>query len=120
MRHLKLGATKVYAVDIDPQAIIATEENAKRNQVMDERLQIGLPELVDGVKVDIVVANILAGPLESLSQQISDLCQTHAKLALSGLLASQANSVRQTYREWFDMDEPTYLDEWTRLTGVKK
>ena len=117
---LKLGARKVYAVDIDPQAIIATEENAKRNGVMDERLLIGLPDTIDGVTVEVLVANILAGPLKSLAPQISEHCQTHAKLALSGLLDSQAESIRETYLAWFDMDEPAYQEEWSRLSGVKK
>ena len=117
---LKLGAAKVYAVDIDPQAIIATKDNAKRNGVADERLVVGLPEAIDGVTVEVLVANILAGPLESLAGQISAHCLSHAKLALSGLLDSQADAIRQVYLEWFDMDEPAYQQEWTRLTGVKK
>jgi len=117
---LKLGAGKVYAVDIDPQALIATEDNARRNGVMDERLIIGLPESIDGISVEILVANILAGPLESLAPQISAHCLSHAKLALSGLLDSQAEAIRQTYLQWFDMDPPSFQEEWSRLTGVKK
>lgn len=117
---LKLGASKVYAVDIDPQAIIATRDNAQRNDVADERLVVGLPETINEVKVDVLVANILAGPLESLAEQISAHCQSHAKLALSGLLDSQAEAIRQVYLEWFEMDEPVFQQEWTRLTGVKK
>lgn len=117
---LKLGASKVYAVDIDPQAIVATKENAKRNSVGDARLVVGLPDILDDVIVEVLVANILAGPLESLAPQISLHCQSHAKLALSGLLNTQAESIRSTYLEWFQMDEPAYQDEWTRLTGIKK
>lgn len=117
---LKLGASKVYAVDIDPQAIIATKDNATRNAVLDERLLVGSPDIVDDIKVDIVVANILAGPLRELAESISSLCGSHGKLALSGLLDSQAESVRTAYQQWFDMDAPSYQDEWSRLSGVKK
>lgn len=116
---LKLGASQVYAVDIDPQAIIATKDNASRNNVMNERLIVGLPEILEGVIVEVLVANILAGPLRSLASQISAHCHTHAKLALSGLLDNQAESIQQPYREWFDMDSPVYRDEWCRLSGVK-
>jgi len=117
---LKLGAARVYAVDIDPQAILATRENARRNGVDDERLQVGQPQLVDGVSAEIVVANILAGPLQQLAPQISSHCQSHAKLALSGLLDTQAEAIRETYLQWFDMDPPAYEQEWSRLTGIKK
>ncbi len=117
---LKLGAAKVYAVDIDPQAILATQENAKRNLVEDKRLVVGLPEIVEGLKVDVIVANILAGPLESLAEQISCLGKSHAKLAISGLLDSQADGLLSTYQQWFDMDEAVFEQEWARLSGEKK
>lgn len=117
---LKLGATKVYAVDIDPQAITATQENARRNQVLDERLEVGLPDFIAGKVVDIVVANILAGPLKSLAGQISAHCDSHGKLALSGLLDTQADEISATYQQWFDMEPPEFQEEWTRLTGNKK
>lgn len=116
---LKLGAKKVYAVDIDPQAVTATLENAKRNAVDKERLEVGLPELIENISVDIVVANILAGPLESLAPQISNHCVSHGKLALSGLLQEQAEPIRQTYLQWFDMQSPVFEAEWSLLSGVK-
>ena len=116
---LKLGASRVYAVDIDPQAVIATKDNAARNQVMDERLSVGLPDILQDIKVDVLVANILAGPLRELAGQISALCHSHAKLALSGLLDTQAETIRESYLEWFDMDQPVYQEEWCRLSGVK-
>jgi len=116
---LKLGASKVYAVDIDPQAIIATEENAKRNQVFDERLVIDYPKALDGIVTDVVVANILAGPLVELADEISCYCRQQGKIALSGILDSQAEITRERYQQWFDMAEPTFLKEWTRLNGIK-
>ena len=116
---LKLGALKVYAMDIDPQAVTATIDNAKRNAVNEERLLVGKPEILDGIIVDVVVANILAGPLNELAESISKHCVSHGKLALSGLLDTQAEPTRQTYLQWFDMDSPCFEGEWSRLTGTK-
>ncbi len=116
---LKLGAKKVYAVDIDPQAILATKENAKRNQVFDERLEVDYPSLLKGLSTDIVIANILAGPLVELSQEISQHCNLSGQLALSGILDSQAEETRNAYLNWFDMQEPLFKDEWTRLNGIR-
>lgn len=117
---LKLGASKVYAVDIDPQAILATQENARRNHVFDSRLVVGQPDLLEGLSSEVLVANILAGPLKELAPSISAHCQTGAKIALSGLLDNQADSICETYQQWFDMEEPTFQDEWSRLAGTKR
>ena len=117
---LKLGAKEVYAVDIDPQAILATEENAKRNGVQGDKLHVGLPDLIKGVSSEVVVANILAGPLKELAEQISAHCQSHGRLALSGLLDSQAEEIQARYGNWFDMESPAYDAEWSRLSGMKK
>ena len=116
---LKLGASKVYAVDIDPQAILATKENAKRNQVLDERLLVDYPAAIDNTVTDIVVANILAGPLVELAGEISNHCGINGSIALSGILDNQAEVTRDAYLKWFDMPQPTYKEEWSRLTGKK-
>ena len=117
---LKLGAKKVYAVDIDPQAIIATTDNAKRNKVLDERLVVGYPKDIKGISTDILVANILSGPLVELSHQISEHCINGGRIALSGILDEQANITREAYLPWFEMAEPVFQEDWTRLTGIKK
>lgn len=117
---LKLGAAKVYAVDIDPQAIVATLENARRNQVADQCLLVGKPEILQDLQVEILVANILAGPLCELADSISSHCLPSAKLALSGLLDTQAEAVSRAYQTWFEMDEPVMQAEWVRLSGIKK
>jgi len=116
---LKLGAIKVYAVDIDPQAILATKENAKRNQVLDGRLVVGYPSAISDIVTDIVVANILAGPLVELSENIADHCETNGNIALSGILDNQTEVTRNAYLKWFDMQQPVYKEEWSRLTGTK-
>jgi ribosomal protein L11 methyltransferase len=116
---LKLGAAKVYAVDIDPQAILATKENAKRNQVFDQRLVVDYPSAIGGIVTDMVVANILAGPLVELSGDIASHCHTNGMIALSGILDNQADVTRAAYLEWFEMQQPTFKEEWSRLTGTK-
>jgi ribosomal protein L11 methyltransferase len=116
---IKLGASKVYAVDIDPQAIIATKENAKRNGVLDEKLIIGYPKDIENVVVEIVVANILSGPLIELSKGISEHCKVGGKIALSGILETQAKTTREAYTAWFEMAEPVYQEDWSRLNGIK-
>jgi len=116
---LKLGARKVYAVDIDEQAILATKENARRNDVFDERLVVGYPSLLDEISTDIVVANILAGPLVELSANIAGHCNETGFIALSGILDNQAEVTRKAYLEWFDMEQPVFKEEWSRLSGKK-
>lgn len=116
---LKLGASKVYAIDIDPQAILATKENAKRNEVADERLVVGYPKAIEGIATEVVVANILSGPLVELSGNISAHCIVNGRIALSGILDNQAETTRKAYLDWFEMDEPVYQEEWSRLTGIK-
>jgi ribosomal protein L11 methyltransferase len=116
---LKLGAKKVFAVDIDPQAIIATTENAKRNQVFDQRLVVDYPSIIEKISADIVVANILSGPLIELASSIAGHCSHGGMLALSGILDSQADLTRQTYQQWFSMEPVALKEEWARLTGNK-
>ena len=119
---LLLGAKSALGLDIDPQAIKASGENAERNGVRD-RLALRLtggdaPE--ENEKADVLVANILAGPLTELAPDIEKLVKKGGHLALSGILAKQADDVRSVYSEWFDMDEPLIREDWCRLTGIRK
>jgi len=117
---LKLGAKRVIGLDIDPQAIIASRDNAQRNGVSDQ-LELYLPEdLPEGVLADVLVANILAGPLRELSVNIEALVKPTGKLALSGILEQQAPELIETYGQWFEMDEATIKEEWARLSGTKR
>ncbi|MCH4295912.1 50S ribosomal protein L11 methyltransferase [Shewanella sp. 3B26] len=117
---LKLGAVRATGIDIDYQAIDASKANAERNEVSD-RLALYLPEAQpEGLKAEVLVANILAGPLRELAPLIQALVQPGGKLALSGLLKEQAEEIRACYAQWFDMDEPAHKDDWSRLTGVRK
>jgi len=112
-----LGAKQVIGIDIDPQALEATQENAKRNGVTIETyLPENMPELAP---CDLLLANILAGPLQSFAEYFSTISKPNADLVLSGILAEQADDVISSYAPWFDMAEPVQKEEWIRLTGQR-
>ena len=118
---LKLGAKSATGVDIDEQALIASKENAKRNGVEDKlQLIMGTDKKLDLPQFPITVANILAGPLAELEPIIASLTQSGGKLALSGILTEQADSVIEAYSKDFVMNKVKDLDGWALLTGTKK
>jgi ribosomal protein L11 methyltransferase len=115
---LKLGAAQAIGIDIDPQAIQASRDNAERNGVSD-RLSLYLPHQQPAdLSADVVVANILAGPLRELAPLISALPKSGGHLGLSGILASQAESVSEAYAERFALDPVAEKEEWCRITGI--
>lgn len=117
---LKLGAASAIGIDIDPQAIQASRDNAERNGVS-ERLALYLPEETPpGLRADVVVANILAGPLRELAPLISVLPLPGGHLGLSGILASQAEGVKQAYADAFALDPVAEKEEWCRITGTRR
>lgn len=117
---LKLGAKNVVGIDIDYQAIDASKANAERNQVLD-KLTLYLPQdQPKNIRADVLVANILAGPLRELAPSIASLVNQGGKLALSGLLCEQADEIAQYYSQWFDMDTPVHKGDWSRLSGIRK
>ena len=119
---LKLGAKSAVAYDIDPQAITASRANAERNGVAD-RLEVTIRRGDLDSPADIVVANILAGPLVKLETHILDLTITGGKLALSGILSEQVTEVVEAYAGRVSFDQPAVLDQdgqtWARLTGIR-
>ncbi len=117
---LLLGAEKVYAVDIDPQAIEATKQNLQRNGIESDRLILGLPEQVELPQADILVANILAEPLRQLAESIANSVQADGNLVLSGLLETQAEELNSLYSQWFEMDKAKVQEDWARLSGTKQ
>lgn len=117
---LKLGAAQAIGIDIDPQAIQASRDNAQRNGVS-ERLALYLPQQQPAnLHADVVVANILAGPLRELAPLISVLPNAGGHLGLSGILASQAESVSEAYKGLFALDPVAEKEEWCRITGTKR
>ncbi|MBI0061091.1 50S ribosomal protein L11 methyltransferase [Gilliamella sp. M0320] len=116
---LKLGAARVIGIDIDPQAIQASRDNAERNKVS-RKIELYLAkDIPDNLQADVVVANILAGPLKELKPQISKLVKPSGELGLSGILANQSQSVCDAYQAEFVLDPVIEQDEWCRITGKK-
>lgn len=114
---LKLGAKSAVGIDIDPQAILASYNNAEQNGVA-ERLQLFLSEeKPTDLQADVVIANILAGPLKELYPIISNLVKPQGDLGLSGILSTQADSVCEAYQGKFTLDPITEREEWCRITG---
>jgi ribosomal protein L11 methyltransferase len=115
-----LGASKVHAVDNDPQAIAATIDNSHRNKISDEVITAYLPEALPSMQTDILIANILAEPLLDLSVKFADLVKTGGHIALSGLLEEQIPSLLSCYNRWFEMEVPQLEQDWVLLTGTRK
>ncbi len=115
----KLGAKQVHAVDIDPQAIEATEQNAKNNHV-GELIKTYLPEQFDLKAADLLLANILANPLHELAEYFSRGVKPGGRIVLSGILSEQADQIVKKYSSWFDMAEPVFKEEWVLLAGIKR
>lgn len=117
---LLLGAKKAYAVDIDPQAITATLDNARKNNVTD-KVECFLVDEFPAFQADLVIANILAQPLCELSKTISALIKEDGQLILSGILIEQAETVTAAYKHHnITIQPPTIEEDWCRLDGIKK
>ena len=114
---LKLGAAHVHGVDIDPQALLASRDNAERNHVS-AALTLSLNDH-DLQPADLVIANILAGPLESLAPRLAELTKANGHIVLSGVLTEQAQAVQNRYATWFDMQPITTQGDWARLCGIR-
>ena len=114
-----LGAKIAHAVDIDPQAITATQSNALKNKVQD-KINSYLPEQFVPYQADIVFANILALPLINMSEQICGLVVSGGQLVLSGILYEQAESVICAYQKNIAFTPLVQQEDWIRLDGVKR
>ena len=114
----KLGAGQIDGVDNDPQALIATHDNAEKNRVT--HIQGFLPDTFPKEqKADLLLANILAGPLEELAPTFASHVVAGGSIVLSGILQEQAESVSRVYSRWFEMEPAAIDDAWVRLTGTK-
>ena len=113
---LRLGAAEACAVDIDPQALLATSENAARNGLQ-SRLRVASPGEIGAVRHDVVLANILAGPLVELAPDLAQRVCPDGVIVLAGLLDGQAEGVARAYRPWFHMRVFATRDGWAVLEG---
>lgn len=120
---LKLGAIRATAIDIDPQALTATVDNAMRNAVS-ERLHCASIEQAeeepDEEAEDIVLANILARPLIELAPRLAARTRDGGSIVLAGLLERQSDEVRAAYAPWFAFDADEQREGWTRISGRKR
>jgi len=118
---LKLGASEVIALDNDPQALTATLENAKRNNLLDNHQLKVLDSLhTPKIQVDILIANILAGPLVNLAIQFSNLVKPQGRIVLSGILKNQANKIKRAYESYFESFDTQIEGDWVRIDAIRK
>ncbi len=117
---LLLGAKHAVGTDIDVQALEASRDNAGRNGIAEASFPLYLPEDLPTQQADVLVANILAGPLVSLAPQLSTLVKSGGRLALSGILAEQGEEVAAAYAADFDLDPIANRDGWVRISGRRR
>jgi ribosomal protein L11 methyltransferase len=113
----RLGAASVSGTDLDPQALDASRANAEANGV---KATFGLPERVPAGPYDMVIANILTNPLVLLAPVLARLCAPAGRIALSGILANQAEEVIDAYARWFNIAAWRADDGWVLLAGVRR
>ncbi|MCE7951379.1 MAG: 50S ribosomal protein L11 methyltransferase [Xanthomonadales bacterium PRO7] len=116
---LKLGAARAIGVDNDEQAIAASRDNAQRNGVS-EQLDLYLPQQFPQIQSDVLVANILAGPLGELAPVFAQSLKSGGALALSGILDGQQDELLARYSEWFVDLRATERDGWIRIDGTRR
>ena len=114
----RLGAKYVLAVDHDPQAITATRDNAQRNGVT-QLIRASQPEALPDNHADVLLANILAGPLKNLAPLFARRLKAGGRLVLSGILSGQEQELRQAYAPHFDSFETVQREDWLRITAIR-
>lgn len=118
---LLLGAQHATCTDIDPQALEATADNAQRNNIDASRFSLYLAQnMAEKTEFDVVLANILAGPLVQLAAQLTQHTRPGGQIVLSGILLEQAEEVRAAYTDNFDLEPTQIKDEWVCIAGTRK
>ena len=119
---LKLGARSAVAMDIDPQAELATAQNAANNEVAERIRILGSDTAIKG-SFQVVIANILAGPLTELVDCITSRTSQGGKLALSGVLSEQVLDITRAYKPWIRFEKPVLREQdgqsWALLSGTR-
>lgn len=123
---LKLGATKVYAIDNDPQALLSTQDNAQKNGFNNKNIVTFLPDEFKILqkaqsfqKVDLLLANILAYPLLELAPTFAELVKSGGQIVLSGILEKQQDVIVEGYSTWFTKIETVSREEWVRVSATR-
>jgi ribosomal protein L11 methyltransferase len=116
----RLGASRVFGTDIDPQALVASNANAQRNQASATFLSPDRLAAAEPAPFDVVVANILANPLQILAPAIAARVTLGGRILLSGILDSQADPLIAVYRRWFNIGVGESDDGWITLAGTRR
>ena len=116
---LKLGAVRAVGIDNDPQALLATHDNAERNGVGD-RLMVHLPDDEPVTTYPVVVANILASALDRLADTLAARVAAGGRIALSGILVGQEGALLARYGPWFDPLQVAREGDWVRIDGRRR
>ena len=115
----RLGARQVWAVDIDPQALLACEHNAAANGVA-EYIRLAAPAALPALRADALLANILAGPLIALASHFGALVKPGGQLVLSGILDHQADRVEAAFIPWFEFGPRQQREDWILMQASRK
>ncbi len=115
----KLGAKQVFGVDIDPQAVDASIDNARRNGIEPNLLQVSLVSNFDSDRVDLLIANILSGPLIKLAPKLAGMIKPGGKILLSGILKTQLNDIKCAYQSYFYLDPESVRADWASISGTR-
>lgn len=116
MAAAALGAADVCGVDIDPQAVATARHNTTANGLA---ARYATPDAAPSGPFDVVVANILAGPLTVLAPAICDLVRPGGQLALAGILAPQIERIQSAYAPWVELAVTAERDGWVRMSGQR-
>ncbi len=116
---LLLGAQNAQGIDIDPQALIATKNNALGNKLSEDSFPVALPQATPDKQYDMMLANILAGPLVELAPTLLSLMKPKAKICLSGILATQKEALIEAYQHQVNFTDINEQDGWVCLAGEK-
>ena len=116
----KLGASTVQATDIDEQALLATRDNMHRNNLADELILTCFPEQLPDQTVDLVIANILSGPLVELADTLLKLIKPSGSIVLSGVLDNQLEHIQAAYAPYLKNIQVQQQDDWIRFSGQKR
>ncbi len=115
---LSLGAKNVIAVDIDPQAIIATKENAKINNV-DKKISIVSSDSLADTEADLLIANILSNPLMTLRDKFIELIKSNGRIVISGIMKKQLQEVSKHYEEFCNIVDIKERNKWCLIELLK-
>jgi ribosomal protein L11 methyltransferase len=116
----KLGASHIVATDIDEQALIATKDNRLKNQIPDHIITTCFPEQMPTQPVELLIANILSGPLVELAATFAQLTTAGGRIVLSGILNEQSDHIISAYQGDFKAINIQQKEDWIRVTARRK